>query len=89
MAERFALGDYDRFDHFIAASVWDAAPETELLVQADKLVGGRDAVSAYYTAMPRRVRPRSALLRNTRRRLARLPIAKRWCHRRSRAAKCR
>jgi hypothetical protein len=29
----------------VAAGVWDAAPlENELLVQADKLVGGSDAV---------------------------------------------
>jgi SRSO17 transposase len=45
MAERLALGEYDQLHHFIAAGVWDAAPvETELLVQADKLVGGSDAV---------------------------------------------
>jgi SRSO17 transposase len=31
--------------HFVSAGVWDVAPvETELLVQADKLVGGADAV---------------------------------------------
>jgi SRSO17 transposase len=45
MAERLALGEYDQLHHFIAAGVWDAAPvETELLVQADRLVGGSDAV---------------------------------------------
>jgi SRSO17 transposase len=45
MAERVALGDYDQLHHFIAAGVWDAGPvERELLVQADKLVGGSDAV---------------------------------------------
>jgi SRSO17 transposase len=45
MAERLAVGDYDQLHHFIAAGVWDAKPvETELLVQADKLVGGSDAV---------------------------------------------
>ena len=45
MAERLARGDYDQLHHFIAAGVWDAGPvETELLVQADKLVGGSDAV---------------------------------------------
>jgi SRSO17 transposase len=45
MAERFAPGDYDQLHHFVAAGVWDAAPlERELLVQADKLVGGSDAV---------------------------------------------
>ena len=45
MAERLAPGDYDQLHHFVAAGVWDAAPlETELLVQADRLVGGGDAV---------------------------------------------
>src|SRR3974377_2021810 len=45
MAERFAFCDYDQLHHFIAAGVWDASPvETELLVQADRLVGGNDAV---------------------------------------------
>jgi hypothetical protein len=44
MAERLATGDYDQLHHFIAAGIWDAKPvETELLVQADKLVGGSDA----------------------------------------------
>src|SRR3974377_2252405 len=45
MAERFAFCDYDQLHHFIRAGVWDASPvETELLVQADRLVGGNDAV---------------------------------------------
>jgi hypothetical protein len=45
MAARLAPGDYDQLHHFVAAGVWDAAPlEKELLVQADKLVGGSDAV---------------------------------------------
>jgi SRSO17 transposase len=45
MAERLALGAYDQLHHFVSAGVWDVAPVgTELLVQADKLVGGRDAV---------------------------------------------
>ena len=45
MAKRLALGDYDQLHHFIAAGVWDAGPvETDLLVQADELVGGTDAV---------------------------------------------
>src|SRR5215467_3041917 len=56
MAERFAPGDYDRLHHFVAAGVWDAAPlETELLVQADKLVGGSDAVLVIDdTALPKK-----------------------------------
>jgi SRSO17 transposase len=45
MARQLAAGDYDQLHHFIAAGVWDAAPiEAELLVQADRLVGGSDAV---------------------------------------------
>ena len=56
MAERFAPGGYDRLHHFVAAGVWDAAPlEAELLIQADKLVGGRDAVLVIDdTAMPKK-----------------------------------
>lgn len=45
MAERLAPGNYDQLHHFIAADVWDAAAlKTELLIQADRLVGGSDAV---------------------------------------------
>jgi len=56
MAERLAPGDYDQLHHFVAAGDWDAAPlETELLVQADKLVGGSDAVMVVDdTAMPKK-----------------------------------
>jgi SRSO17 transposase len=56
MAERLAPGDYDQLHHFVAAGVWDAAPlESELLIQADRLVGGRDAVLVIDdTAMPKK-----------------------------------
>jgi SRSO17 transposase len=56
MAERLALGEYDQLHHFIGAGVWDAAPvETELLVQADRLVGGSDAVLVIDdTAIPKK-----------------------------------
>jgi SRSO17 transposase len=56
MAERLAPGDYDQLHHFIADGVWDAAPlETELLIQADRLVGGKDAVLVIDdTAMPKK-----------------------------------
>lgn len=55
MAERFAPGEYDQLHHFVAAGVWDAAPlESELLIQADRLVGGRDAVLVIDdTALPK------------------------------------
>jgi hypothetical protein len=56
MADRLAPGDYDQLHHFVAAGVWDAAPlETELLVQADRLVGGDDAVLVIDdTAVPKK-----------------------------------
>jgi SRSO17 transposase len=56
MSERLAPGDYDQLHHFIADGVWDAKPlETELLVQADQLVGGRDAVLVVDdTALPKK-----------------------------------
>ena len=56
MAERLALGDYDQLHHFIADGIWDARPvETELLVQADRLVGGHDAVLVIDdTAIPKK-----------------------------------
>src|ERR1700738_5628630 len=44
-AERLATSNYDQLHHFMADGVWNATPlETELLNQADRLVGGRDAV---------------------------------------------
>src|SRR6201987_280364 len=56
MAERFAPNDYDQLHHFIAGGVWDAAPlERELLIQADRLVGGSDAVLVIDdTAVPKK-----------------------------------
>src|SRR6266513_4533328 len=56
MAERLAPGDYDQLHHFVAAGLWDAAPlEAELLVQADRLVGGSDAVLVIDdTALPKK-----------------------------------
>ena len=56
MAEQFAPGDYDQLHHFVSAGIWEAAPlETELLIQADRLVGGSDAVLVIDdTAMPKK-----------------------------------
>ncbi len=56
MAKRLALGECDQLHHFIAAEVWDAgALETELLVQADRLVGGGNAVLVIDdTAIPKK-----------------------------------
>src|SRR3974377_1341898 len=56
MAERLSPGDYDQLHHFVSAGVWDAAPlETELLIQADRLVGGGGAVLVIEdTAVPQK-----------------------------------
>ena len=56
MAERFTPGEYDRLHHFIASGAWNSAPlEAELLVQADRLVGGSDAVLVIDdTALPKK-----------------------------------
>jgi len=56
MAERLAPGNYDQMHHFIADGVWNAGPlEAELLVQADRLVGGSDAVLVIDdTALPKK-----------------------------------
>jgi SRSO17 transposase len=56
IAERLAPGDYDQLHHFVSAGAWDAAPlETELLTQADRLVGGSDAVLVIDdTAVPKK-----------------------------------
>src|SRR5271157_1059512 len=44
IAERIAPGDYDQLHQFVSSGVWHEAPlEQELAVQADKLVGGKDA----------------------------------------------
>jgi SRSO17 transposase len=60
MAERFAPDDYDQLHHFIADGVWDAAPlEAELLVQADRLVGGTDAVMQCWSSTIHRCRRRA------------------------------
>ena len=45
MAARLAPADYDQLHHFIAVGPWDDQPlALELLAQADRLVGGPDAV---------------------------------------------
>ncbi len=81
MAERLAPGDYDRLHHFVSAGVWDAAPlETELLTQADRLVGGSDAVLVIDdTAMPKKGRYSVGVAPQYASAWARPPTARRWC----------
>ena len=56
MAERLAPGDYDQLHHFVSSGIWDAAPlEEELAIQANRLVGGPDAVLVIDdTALPKK-----------------------------------
>jgi SRSO17 transposase len=56
MAERLAPGQYDQLHHFVAEAIWETAPlEAELLVQADRLVGGKEAVLVIDdTALPKK-----------------------------------
>src|SRR5918912_4312694 len=59
MALRAAGTGYDRLHHFVGAGLWDEAPlERELLAQADRLVGGPDAVLVIDdTALPKKGKP--------------------------------
>jgi SRSO17 transposase len=56
IATRVAPADYDQLHHFVAVSPWDEAPlEAELLAQANRLVGGPDAVLVIDdTALPKK-----------------------------------
>ncbi len=53
---RVAPADYDQLHHFVAVGPWDEAPlEAELLAQANRLVGGPDAVLVIDdTALPKK-----------------------------------
>ena len=45
IAARVAPADYDQLHHFITVGPWDEAPlEAELLAQANRLIGGPDAI---------------------------------------------
>src|SRR3954452_7370777 len=56
IAARLAPADYDQLHHFIAVGPWDDGPlEAELLAQADRLVGGSDAILVIDdTALPKK-----------------------------------
>lgn len=80
MAERLAPDHYDRLHHFISDGIWDASPlETELAVQADRIVGASDAfLVSTIRVYRRRAIIRSGSLRNMLRCWANAPIARRW-----------
>ena len=56
IAARLLPGHYDRLHHFISSGIWDAVPlEEELAIQADRMVGGTDAVLVIDdTALPKK-----------------------------------
>jgi len=79
MAARDAGVTDDQLHPFVAHGVWDAAPlERARLAEADRMVGSADAW--LIVDDKRRGITRSASPRNTLRRLARTPTARRWCH---------
>ena len=56
MAARVAPADYDQLHHFVTVGPWDEAPlEAELLAQANRLVGGPEAILVIDdTALPKK-----------------------------------
>jgi SRSO17 transposase len=56
IAARVAPADYDQLHHFVAVGPWDEAPlDAELLAQANRLVGGPDAILVIDdTALPKK-----------------------------------
>src|SRR5215207_7094940 len=56
IAARVAPADYDQLHHFITVGPWENEPlEAELLAQADRLVGGSDAILVIDdTALPKK-----------------------------------
>lgn len=56
MAARLGLRSHDALHHFVSAGRWDAEPlGAELLAQADRLVGGSEAVLIVDdTALPKK-----------------------------------
>jgi hypothetical protein len=67
---------------FAEPAIGDATPlESELLIQADWLVGGEDAVLVIDdTALPKKDDRSVGWVRKMLRLSAKRPIAKRWCH---------
>ncbi len=80
MAARLSSCNYDQLHHFIADCVWDAAQlKSELLVQVDRLDGGKDAVLVIDDiTLPKKGDRSIGVAGNTPRLSARQPIAKRW-----------
>src|SRR4051794_20311813 len=81
IASRTPGADYDQLHHFVGAGLWDETPlERELLVQADGLVGGADAVLVTTRRCRRRASSRSVSRRSMRPCSASRRTARRWSH---------
>ena len=80
IAARLAPADYDQLHHFVAVGPWDEAPlAAELLVQADRLVGGPDAVLVIDdTALPKKASTQLEWPGNMPARSASGPVARLW-----------
>src|SRR3712207_4120509 len=80
MAARLAPAAYDQLHHFVAVGPWDEAPlETELLAQANRLVGGADAILVIDdTALPKKGTHSVGGPASTHRPWANRRTAKRW-----------
>lgn len=81
MALRFATGNYDQLHNFIADGVLNAIPlESEVLNQADRLVGGKNAVLVIDdTSMPKKGERSVGVAPQYASSLGKTAIAKRWC----------
>jgi SRSO17 transposase len=81
MASRTPAAEYDQLHHFVGAGIWDEAPlERELIVQADRLVGGADAVLVIDdTALPKKGKHSVGWRRNMRPCWASRRTARPWC----------
>ncbi len=80
MAERLGLRGHDQLQHFIASTAWDDAPLWTVLAQeADRLVGGPEAVLVVDdTALPKQGTLSVGVARQVLRATRQRPTARRW-----------
>ena len=80
MAARLGLSGHDQLHHFISSPAWDDAPLwTALAREADRLVGGPEAVLVVDdTALPKKGTLSVGVARQYCGQLGRRPAARRW-----------
>ncbi len=80
LAERLVPGEYDRLHHFVSSGMWEAGPlEEELAIQANRLVGGPDAVLIIDdTALPKKGSHSVGVAPQYASALARMRTARQW-----------